>query len=369
MKRYMSHVRQVTGLILLLLVVFAAGCGDQKEPDFPTTATPDAPYRIVSTTSTRGIALDIELMENKLYVAENGYGITRYDLSDRNHPALEYQYSTMQRVDFIKLAPWNNFLVVGLGDRFQLFLMGDTLRTTDYIQYVDSEDLLMIPDSSRQLSSFLFDSLDTVGTRLLRTDREEGVHCTYIYPDSVSSPPADYFVGYVAPPVRTNRYGTGALGIATIDSMYTLAVALKDVGVGILQMGEEPIAAETSWLTDVDTPGEATKLIHQNGYLYVADGAAGLAVLDVRNIEAPAITSTWTYPGLGHANNIAVQGNHLVLIDRFDGAFFFDLTNPAEPEFVGMYDVREPTDAVFYETGELLLSSVTEGLTVLQLLY
>ncbi|MCB2200657.1 hypothetical protein KQI63_14725 [bacterium] len=361
----------VAGLVLLVsLFALLAGCGSQNDPDLPTAATPTQPYMILSSTTTRGIANDIDLSGDKLYVAENGHGITRYNISNLGSPFLEYQYSTTQRVEYIRLAPWNNLLVAGMDDRFQIFLLGDTLTYTTFIEYLESEDFVMIPDSSQQFSIVDFETKDIVGTRVLRADRLEGVVGTYIYPDSTSNPPDEYRVGTdLFERVRANLYGTGALGIATIDSFYTLAVGLKDVGVGILQMGEIIGADQTSWLSDVDTPGEATRLVHQNGYLYVADGPAGLTVIDVTSSANPVVTSNWTYPGLGHANQVAVQGNHLVLVDRFDGAFFFDLATPAEPEFVGLYDVREPTDALFVESGELILSSVTEGLTVLQLLY
>ena len=366
-----SHARFTIGwLSLMLSGLLLLGCTSQNDPDLPTESGATLPYDVIGFYPVRGTVNDLALVGQNLYAAEHSFGLTQYDVSDPSNITLQYHRETNQRPIFVEAAPWNNLLIAGFDDHLQGYMLDNSLTVNNIQPYTPCKNIVMFPDTSTQSSEFDFEMHHTLGTRLLRFGEVEGMQIDYYYPDSSSSPPtSDYsFTKSLLDQLSLNPFGSGITSTVAVDSFFVVAVSLKDVGVGFIQTNEE-VRDGYNWLSDIDTPGEAFKIVYQDGFVFVADGNNGLAIINASDVNNPELVATWYEDGVDHAVDIAVQGDYLVLMDQYDGLYFFDISNPIQPKYMGASDFGDPTAMVFVDDGILIVTSSLKGMQALQLLY
>jgi hypothetical protein len=71
-------------------------------------------------------------------------------------------------------------------------------------------------------------------------------------------------------------------------------------------------------------------------YAYVADGGAGLQVIDVSDPANPRRVGGYDTPG--YAGGVAVSGHYAYVADGDAGLQVIDVSDPANPRRVGGYD-------------------------------
>lgn len=357
-------------LIPLLLAAFLVGCGSPNDPE-PESDT----YTVIASYQTRGWANDVAVNGNTLYVSENYWGITTLDVTDPSDPQFVHHLPTTFAPRRLRVAPWNNLLLSIHRDALQGYVMGDTLAAANLIfgsGYV--YDALLFPDSQLAQSNYDQEFYQSQGTRALRCDWNDGLHVTYIYPDSAEDDDnpgqldSTYFYNY-RDPFEMSLYSTGARGVTSMNGYDLIAVAMGDIGVGIGETDEDVSDDCGRFISDVDTPGEAWELVYSEGYLYVADQVGGMAVIDARNPLEPELVSSWKLPGLDHAWNIETQDHYLILVDQYDGIFFFDISTPGDPVYKGSMEFDSANSVRFLDDGTIVAASANEGLTFLTLNY
>jgi hypothetical protein len=82
-----------------------------------------------------------------------------------------------------------------------------------------------------------------------------------------------------------------------------------------------------------DTSGSALGMAVSGNYAYVADGGAGLQVIDVSNPANPQRVGG--YDTSGEARGVAVSGNYAYVTDLYAGLQVIDVSSPANPRRVG----------------------------------
>jgi hypothetical protein len=112
----------------------------------------------------------------------------------------------------------------------------------------------------------------------------------------------------------------------------------------------------------LDTPGEAHAVAVSVGIAYVADGPAGVQVIDVHNTDVPALTATITTPGPAYA--VAADGNDLYVAGRF-GAWKLDICNPAAPVIRAVSSIPANGVSVALSASAVLVADPEAGLMVL----
>ena len=73
----------------------------------------------------------------------------------------------------------------------------------------------------------------------------------------------------------------------------------------------------------------------RGGYAYLAGGANGLLILDIKNPEDPHEVSVYD---TDFANGVAVQGAYAYVADREGGLQIIDIGDPYSPKHVGTAD-------------------------------
>ena len=350
----------------LLLLFFLFGCGSPNDPTDEGEG-----YTLISTYKTRGHARDVAVDGNTIYVSENNYGISRMDVSNPANPVVTDHYITPQAPRLLRVAPWNNLLIAVYSDGLQGFLLGDTLGTDRLVFGSGSVyDLELFPDTLTTLSLWDNQQHFTEGTRALRCDLNDGMHATYVFPDSgkLTSGERDTLKHFsVIDPFEIDLYGNGVRAVCSIDGYHLVGVAAGDNGIAIAEMDEGVDSDCGRWLSDIDTPGDARELVHHDGYLYVADMIGGLAIIDIRTPTNPQYVTSWKPSGLDHARNIEVDDNRLALVDEYDGVYFLDISVPSKPVLKAHFDIREVNSVRFLEDGTAIVASNKEGLSFLRL--
>ena len=101
-------------------------------------------------------------------------------------------------------------------------------------------------------------------------------------------------------------------------------------------------------LGHVDTSGDSRAVAVSGDYVYLADGEAGLRVIDVLDPAAPAQVGLYQTPS--HALDVSVVGDYAYLSwvwvstgpwPRPGGMYILDISDPAAPSMVGAYSTEE----------------------------
>jgi hypothetical protein len=113
-----------------------------------------------------------------------------------------------------------------------------------------------------------------------------------------------------------------------------------------------------------NTEGSAQAVAVAGDYAYVADGAAGLQVIDIRDPANPRRVGG--YGTSGYASGVAVAGNYAYL---GDGGYVWvlDIRNPADPQRVAYYRTMGCVFGVALAGNFAYVADGYEGLAVLDL--
>jgi hypothetical protein len=119
------------------------------------------------------------------------------------------------------------------------------------------------------------------------------------------------------------------------------------------------------------TPGDPRALAVRGRYAYVADGPAGLQIVDLATPTAPRIVSTW--PTIGRLNDVtladdgrmlgAVEDDNATVQGR--GLLLFDLASPESPRLLGSYRAAVKIESVVLSGRIALLALGDSGIEVI----
>ena len=82
----------------------------------------------------------------------------------------------------------------------------------------------------------------------------------------------------------------------------------------------------------LDTEGQAAHIATSGSYVYIADGEAGLAVVDVTNPYSPQ--KVGQADTAGSAVHVVIQGSFAYVADTTEGLAIVDIDNPEDPKLV-----------------------------------
>ena len=95
-----------------------------------------------------------------------------------------------------------------------------------------------------------------------------------------------------------------------------------------------------------DTPGNSARKIARAGrYAFVADGFAGIQVIDLSTPEAPIVAGSFNTPG--YAYQVHIDGNQAYVADHSGGLRVLDITSPTAPVEVAFLTLPDLAIGVF----------------------
>jgi len=94
-------------------------------------------------------------------------------------------------------------------------------------------------------------------------------------------------------------------------------------------------------------------VLYNSGYAYIADGSAGLRVVDVSDPANPSLSGT--YNSSGTAVGVFVSGSHAYLADSSNGVVSVNVSNPSLPSFADDYDPGTIVDVGGIESNHIFI--------------
>ncbi len=127
-----------------------------------------------------------------------------------------------------------------------------------------------------------------------------------------------------AAPALVGSYNTaGTAYDVAIGENYVLYVADGAAGLVVLDVADP---RRPTLAARYDTPGDARGLIFADGRVYLADGGAGLLVFDVANPAAPALAASFDTPGFAY--DVVVSSHYVYVADNSYDLRVIDLQAP-----------------------------------------
>jgi hypothetical protein len=191
-----------------------------------------------------------------------------------------------------------------------------------------------------------------------------------VYYGPVSTPPYNgNFVREGLSPIDVGNTTTATLSFFSDlnGSTFYVAVTAYDATQNIVHesgysaaMSVLPNEVTPEIVGTVDTPGEAKDVSVQDGYMYVADGSAGLRIYDVTNPASLAFVGA--YDTSGSAVRVVTLGRHAYVADMAGGLLVVDVGDPANPVLVGSYDTPGEAQSFTVRNGVAYVADGTGGL-------
>jgi len=116
------------------------------------------------------------------------------------------------------------------------------------------------------------------------------------------------------------------------------------------------------WVSGVNTPDYAYGVAISGSHAYVADGVAGLQVIDITDPASPQLVGGVDTPY--DAAGVAISGSHAYVADVEAGLQVIDITDPASPQLVGGVDTPGRAYGVAISGSHAYVADGSAGLQV-----
>jgi len=151
-----------------------------------------------------------------------------------------------------------------------------------------------------------------------------------------------------------------ATGIAVSGT--TAYMANGEAGLQVMDISDP---SAPTIIGSVDTPGNATGVAVSGTTAYVSDGFAGLQIIDISNSSAPIIIGSADTPDLAYA--VALSGTKAYVADRDAGLQVVDISNPRAPVIIGSVDTPGMAFGVTISGSMAYVSDGWSGLQVIDI--
>jgi len=263
--------------------------------------THDLPL-FVGSYDTPGLALDLDIAGDYVYVADNDY-FHALNISDPALPVFAGTYAVPGDAGCVVVEGDYAFVTVG-GSGLMVFDVSDPLTFSNAWRY----------DTSGTATGVAL-----AGNLAFVAEMESRIQIL-----DISNPEAPAFVdSLVLPDVARSIVVDGDLAY----------VACHSAGIVVLDLtvAAAPVVAGT-----IDTPGSARDIALAGDYAYVADTGGDVQVLDISTPSVPFIAGSLSLPG--EVQSITVEGNTAYAACKASGLHVIDVSNPVTPVFVSTYD-------------------------------
>jgi hypothetical protein len=116
-----------------------------------------------------------------------------------------------------------------------------------------------------------------------------------------------------------------------------------------------------------DTPGGAGDVFVDGDHAFLADGVAGLQVINITDPTAPTLVGSYTTPDLAYG--VYVDGDHAFVAADGAGLLVIDISDPTVPTLAGSYDTSGLSFDVFVSGNHAFVADGSSGLTVIDITF
>ncbi len=116
-------------------------------------------------------------------------------------------------------------------------------------------------------------------------------------------------------------------------------------------------------------PEVVEEIVIRDRYAYVADGYAGLYIMDISDVNAPTVVGRWNHPEgytFGRGLRVCLSGHYAYFADGSEGLHVIDISNPTEPNRVSVI-TEVSYSALAVSGGYAYTDSNTGGIAVIDI--
>ncbi len=274
------------------------------------------PFRIASWAETPGTSKDVAAADGYLYVADGGAGISVVNCLDPAGLFLVGNIDWAEQYDARGIFADSRSGILAVAD----------YRGTPPLVFFDISDraspaMMSTAGVWARLCGDAFGLWMRDTLFIIAADRDNGMFVYDMATPGIATQRGD---PYMPPGFCCGVCAQGTLA----------AAAAEDAGVVLVDISNPD---EKIPLGTCDTPGQATRLRFFGEYLFVADGLAGLAVIDVSDPTSPTLLyQSDTQVGDAQDIEIATFGgrDYIALAIGSDGILIYDVTTPSAPALI-----------------------------------
>ncbi len=287
----------------------------------------------VGAIDTPGEAVDVEVIGNYAYVADNQGGVRVIDISDPESPDEVGSYDSPDASRALVISGGYAFVADGAGG----------LRVLDVSQ----------PDDPNEIGAFepqmsMFVDVVVSEPYAYVADMFNGIRII-----GVSDPENPQLVAL---------FDTPDVPLGVFISGDYLFIADRNNGLQIVDVSDPE---NPQGIGACDTPGSAHSVVVAGGYAYAADDGSGLRVIDVSDPENPDEVGFFDTPG--RAYGVAVAGHYAYIADGASGFQIINVSDPENPAEVGGLDTPGTAYGVDFAGGLCFVADGESGLWIIQL--
>ena len=343
-------MNRLTGLLLILIIIIIAGCAQRNPPAGPTVYQ----LRLVSETQTPGWAKDLHVHGDTVFLADDDYGVTFWNIVDIESPLYIGRMVTFSDALYITYSPPSRMLFLG-------GLRGTDGYAIDSLSTQGEGILPLLQLQEIGLTSIEVFDLEGDTVLLGVTDPWEALRVYKAFRDTSIAYDGNwnsfnminlkgrYYGMHMDIPENLIYGAQGQLGLAIIKITYENSLNLEVLG-------------------SIDTYGSArdVTLNREKSHAIVADYNGCIQIIDVTNKSNPVFTSELRIRNVADVERIEAIGDTVYFIDKFDGLFVVDVSVPTAPVLIAEYDAPAPTGLFVLEDHTVFLSDQDLGLIILK---
>ncbi len=282
---------------LFLVIALLLFCGR------PEVSEPGASYTIIGECPLPGYTKELELVGNLAYVADGQGGLQIVDISRPESIFVVGQY-----------VPYGwNANAVAVRDTFAYVAMSPLGGGLNVLSIANpAAPYLLGQDGSFSAYDVVAPINDTAYVYVA------GGYWFYVWD-----------INYMSYARRLKTFGD-IIGLFMVDTLAYLAC--EQMGMWIFNTA----SSDTLPVGWIDTPSNARNLFVAGNYAFVADGRAGLIIIDVSNPENPTIVAAYDTPG--YANGVFVLGTNAYVADGDGGLQVVNVSDPSAPDYYGSFE-------------------------------
>ncbi|TFG17866.1 MAG: hypothetical protein EU531_02070 [Promethearchaeota archaeon] len=307
------------------------------------------------------------------YVADGNAGLAVIDISNPTNPGLpdheatsDYAYDVYVSGDYAYVADGSAGLAVI--DISNPTNPGTAVlkNTSGYSMAVYVEgDYAYVADSGSGLAVIDISDPTNPGTPVY-ADTDGSAYAVYV--DGDYAYVADYHKGIavidISDPTNPSKIAQGNLG----ENVYSICIDgnyafLGGDGLYAVEISELNSPLDLWW--NQDTTGNSQGVFVSGDYAYVADGASGLAVIDISDPTtpgAPQYSNT-----AGDAEDVVVSGDYAYVADGGGGLAVIDVSDPTTPGTAVRRDTTGDSRGIFVSGDYAFIADGGSGLAIIDI--
>ncbi|MDP8239353.1 MAG: hypothetical protein P9X24_09710 [Candidatus Hatepunaea meridiana] len=343
----MKQFLQLTIITLTALLIF--GCARRENPVTPK----ETGLILISETKTPGRAMDIFVHSDTMFVADNEIGVTIWDISDITSPVLLNTIETDFKTKRLDYNAERRLLFIIESDQTSVYSL-DSLT-------VGFDDEVFNPQETgaKSVAQYTY-SGDTLVVGVVEPGEGHRIYKTFPYEASGNFYPNDLNAS-----ISGQYYG---LFLDKTSSLSYLAAGQR----GLHIMSHEIItglnAPTLTLIGTADSYGSAydITLNDDKTLAILADGAGGIQLFDIADSHNPFKVGELRQSNVADVERVKAVGDTVYFIDKYDGLFAADISNPETPVLIGEYDAPSPVGLWVLEDHTVFIADEDHGVLILQ---